>query len=87
MKSSNTVPTRHLLGTQWTRSTPEAGGRHFQVVALLGPQKTPWVRCRLEAVLSGRCIERTRHDLKDPTVWTPGWQQIVSRPDNPSSDP
>ena len=72
------VPSKHLLGTQWTRSEKRVGGRHFQVIKLLAAQPTPWARVRLEAVLSNRCIDIDRHELKDATLWTPGWQQIVT---------
>ena len=72
------VPTKHLLGTQWTRSEATVGGRHFQVIALLAAQPTPWVRVRLEAVLTGRFIELERTELKNSERWSPGWQQIVT---------
>ena len=72
------VPSKHLLGTQWTRAEKHVGGRHFQVIKLLAAQPTPWARIRLEAVLSNRCIDIDRSELKDAKLWTPGWQQIVT---------
>ena len=72
------VPSKHLLGTQWTRAEKHVGGRHVQVIKLLAAQPTPWARVRLEAVLSNQCIDIDRSELKDATVWTPGWQQIVT---------
>ena len=72
------VPSKHLLGTQWTRAEKLVGGRHFQVIKLLAAQPTPWARIRLEAVLSNQCIDIDRNELKDAILWTPGWQQIVT---------
>mgnify|MGYP002015721163 CR=1 FL=1 len=72
------VPSKHLLGTQWTRAERLVGGRHFQVIKLLAAQPTPWARIRLEAVLSNQCIDIDRSDLKDASVWSPGWRQIVT---------
>ena len=72
------VPSKHLLGTQWTRAEKLVGGRHFQVIKLLAAQPTPWARIRLEAVLSNQCIDIDRSELKDASVWSPGWRQIVT---------
>jgi tryptophan-rich hypothetical protein len=81
------VPTKHLLGTQWTRSEATVGGRHFQVIALLAAQPKPWTHLRLEAVLTGRFIELERSELKDTELWSAGWQQIVTdEPDEPSTN-
>ena len=72
------VPSKHLLGTQWTRAEQAVGGRHFQVIKLLAAQPAPWRRVRLEAVLTNQCIDIDRDELKDEALWTAGWQQIVT---------
>ena len=74
--TKNFVPTHKLQGSQWTRSSPAVGGRHFQVIRLVGAGKTPWRRLHLEAVLTGRFIEVERDELKDPERWSPGWLQF-----------
>ena len=78
----NFVPTEKLQGSQWTRSTPAVGGRHFQVIRLVGAGKTPWRRLHLEAVLTGRFIEIDLEELKDSAQWTPGWLQLPDQPES-----
>lgn len=70
------LPTHQLLNSSWTRNSPCQGGRHFQVVELIGPRGKPWQRLRLQAVLTGRCIEIDRTELKISDVWSAGWLQI-----------
>ena len=60
------------------RAERAVGGRHFQVIKLLGAQPAPWRRVRLEAVLTNQCIDIDRVELKDEALWTAGWQQIVT---------
>ena len=59
----------------WTSQSPVSGYRHFELITQGGRGPQRWVE--LAAVLAPSHRERVLwSELKDPTLWSSGWQSI-----------
>ncbi len=73
--TNNQINSKKLSLSKWTAVTPKNREKHFLVTKVIKAEDSELVvACLLEAVLTGREYQMDWRDLKDDSVWLPGWR-------------
>lgn len=73
--NNNQINPQKLPLSKWTAVTPKNKEKHFLVTRVIkDDEQEIIVGCVLEAVINGHEYQMNWRELKNATVWLPGWK-------------
>lgn len=72
-KGVNVSP-KKLLNSKWTSVSPQQKEKHFVVIDVEYDEDMRVLSCQIEAVINRHCYAIDWRSLKDPLLWSAGWQ-------------
>jgi len=72
--NSTQINPKKLLLSKWTAVKPKNKEKHFLVTRLILDDEELIVGCILEAIINSHEHEMNWRELKNTSVWLPGWK-------------
>jgi tryptophan-rich hypothetical protein len=73
--NKNQINPQKLLVSKWTAVTPQNKEKHFLVTRIFKDEEGLLIiACILEAIINGHEYQINWQELKNASVWLPGWK-------------
>jgi len=63
-----------LILSKWTSVNPQHKEKHFLVTKVIRNEQEQIIACLLEAIINHKQYELDWRELKDLSIWLPGWR-------------